>query len=185
MADTAIDTLVRDVGRTSDHELLVGLYDAEIRYMDAQLARVFEELKKEELWEDSWIIVTADHGEMLGEKGAYNHGLDSLTEGEIHIPMIIKPPLSGSKTGIEVGRRNDFVQQVDLLPLLLTELSFEVPKEVQGVIPGRRKKPVVAALGPSHPGLGLLQALVQDHEKILVREDSTCLLYTSPSPRDS
>ena len=170
MSETAIDTLVKDVGRTSDHELLVGLYDAEIHYMDAQIGRVFDELRRRGLWEESWVIVTADHGEMLGEKGVYNHGVDSLSEGEIHIPLLIKPPSSGSSTGIVPGRHEVFVQQVDVLPLLLTELGIDVPEDVHGVLPGRRQKPVVAELWPSNRAKGLLQAIVQDTEKLLWRE---------------
>ncbi len=170
MSDTAIDTLVKDIRRSADHELLVGLYDGEIRYMDAQVGRVFDDLKRRGLWEESWVIVTADHGEMLGEKGVYNHGVDSLSEGEIHIPLIIKPPKSGSKTGISVGRRADFVQQVDLLPLLLSELGIDIPRDVHGVLPGRRKKPIVAELRPSNATQGLLQAIVHDKDKLLWRE---------------
>jgi len=182
MSDTAIDTLVRDIGRTADHKLLVGLYDAEIHYMDAQVGRVFEELRRRGLWEDSWVIVTADHGEMLGEKGVYNHGVDSLSEGEIRIPLIVKPPASGSTTGITLGRHDVFVQQVDLLPMILSELGIDVPEEVHGVLPGRRKKPVVAELWPHNRTQGLLQAIVHEKDKLLWREEGLELYDLGSDP---
>ncbi|MEO2169837.1 MAG: sulfatase-like hydrolase/transferase, partial [bacterium] len=55
MSESALDTLVKGVGRTDDRELLVGLYDGEIHYMDAQVGRVFDDLKRRGLWENSWV----------------------------------------------------------------------------------------------------------------------------------
>lgn len=184
MSESALDTLVKGVGRTDDRELLVGLYDGEIHYMDAQVGRVFDDLKRRGLWENSWVIVTADHGEMLGEKGSYNHGDDSLSEGEIHIPLLIKPPASGSRTGLTVGREGGFVQQVDLLPLLLSELGIDIPEDVQGVLPGQRTEPVIADLWPSHRGGGRLQAMVEEHEKILCRESGLELYDLESDPNE-
>jgi len=55
-------------------EALNGLYDAEIRHMDDQLDRLFAHLKETGQWEDTMVVVCADHGELLGE-----HDLSTAT----------------------------------------------------------------------------------------------------------
>jgi arylsulfatase A-like enzyme len=67
------------------------LYDAEILYMDHYFGKFLQKLKAWNLYENSMIIVTADHGELLGEHGKYEHG-QYLYQEEIHVPLIIKFP---------------------------------------------------------------------------------------------
>ncbi|MFB6256323.1 MAG: sulfatase, partial [Haloplanus sp.] len=49
------------------------LYDAEIAHIDAQLTRLFDWLKKRGEWEETTVIVAADHGELHGEHDLYGH----------------------------------------------------------------------------------------------------------------
>ena len=119
------------------------LYDAELAYMDHHLGRFFEHLLQSGLYEESWIVVTADHGELLGDDGMYGHG-NSLSQAEVHIPLIIKEP------GADRPRRTDdsIVQQVDVMPHLLERLGLPKPPNMQGVpIPGRGH-PIVAEVYP-------------------------------------
>jgi arylsulfatase A-like enzyme len=105
----------------------LAVYDAAIQYTDHQLGRVIEHLKELGLYEDMWIIVTADHGELYGENDTWGHG-DSLSEPEIKIPLIIKEPGADRPRGID----DTPVQQTDILPLLLTRLGLPLPAGVQG-----------------------------------------------------
>lgn len=66
-------------------------YDCGIRYMDDHLGRVFDALRRAGVWDDLAIVVTADHGENMGELGIYGEHAtaDAVTP---HIPLIIRWP---------------------------------------------------------------------------------------------
>ncbi len=71
-------------------------YYEELFWIDLQLGRLFAILD-EHLGDDKILIVTSDHGETFGERGAYGHG-HGLHESEIHVPLLLEGP------GIEPGR---------------------------------------------------------------------------------
>ena len=74
------------------------LYDAEIRYTDDQIALLFLELRRLGLYDSSWIVVTADHGELFGEHDRHGHGV-TLDQEVVRIPLIVKPPLGVGTAG--------------------------------------------------------------------------------------
>jgi arylsulfatase A-like enzyme len=120
-------------------------YDAEIRYMDREIGRLLDHLRLRGLYENTWIFVLADHGDLigdpvLGETGLWGHG-DSLTEAEIHIPFLVKEPGPGARKGEDPT----LVQQVDILPTILQRLGIALPPHVQGK-PIGEKHPIVAEL---------------------------------------
>lgn len=88
-------------------------YDAEIRLVDFHLDRLLRELPSNTL-----VIITADHGESLGEHNTYfSHG-ENIYDELLHIPLIIKSPRSfkgGSKVSVPVSA-------VDIVPTILKEL---------------------------------------------------------------
>ncbi len=97
-----------------DH--LLGLYEGEIRFLDDQLARLFGELRTRSLWDNSLIVVTADHGEEFLEHGhVAHHELTGLAEELIRIPLVLKPP-GGSRRGVVI---DDLVRMVDFAPTIL------------------------------------------------------------------
>ena len=93
------------LGNAADYDDPVQrLYEAEIRYADEQLGRVFEALP-----EDAWIFLTSDHGEEFGEHpGAYDQGPippntrhgHTLYQEVIHVPLIVRPP--GGRNGVRI-----------------------------------------------------------------------------------
>lgn len=86
-------------------------YDCGVRYMDDKIADIIQHLKDNGIYEDTAIIITADHGENLGELGIYaEHG--SADEITTRIPMIIKWP--GMKKGIDKGLHVN----IDLAPTI-------------------------------------------------------------------
>ncbi|QZP38250.1 sulfatase [Halobaculum magnesiiphilum] len=74
-----------------ERQLLIDLYDGEIRYNDMRIGQFLEALRERELLEESLLIVTADHGDAFGEHGYYEHPRylhDEIT----HVPLFVRPP---------------------------------------------------------------------------------------------
>jgi arylsulfatase A-like enzyme/Flp pilus assembly protein TadD len=103
-------------------------YDAEVAYVDAELGRFFQFLEEKGLWDDSLVILTADHGEGLGEHGELNHGM-FLYDATLHIPLIFKLPGETQR-----GRRvSDQVRLIDVVPTVLDILKLPPLSQAQGV----------------------------------------------------
>lgn len=80
------------INRMNDKELqkFINLYDALVRSVDNAIANLLAELKKQDKLKNTLIVITADHGTNLGEKGLTRHG--SVYERVIRIPLIICGP---------------------------------------------------------------------------------------------
>ncbi len=88
-------------------------YDGEILYADEIVGRLFDELRRLDLFDRSLIVLLSDHGEGLGDHGEADHGV-LLYREVMRVPFIVKLP--GQQGG---GRRvSDPVQLVDLNPTL-------------------------------------------------------------------
>ena len=80
-----------------ERELLIDLYDAEIRYNDAKVGEFLDALRERDLLAESLVIVTADHGDAFGDHGYYEHPRylhDEIT----HVPLIVRPPGGRAET---------------------------------------------------------------------------------------
>ncbi len=119
------------------------LYDAEILYMDSELGRLFRVLRERGLWERTLIVVTSDHGELLGERGDWGHER-FLWEPLVRVPLIVKP--AGPRQAAR--RETDPVSLVDVMPLILRSVGLAVPEAVQGEAPPARRRPVLAEVNP-------------------------------------
>ncbi|MFB6243482.1 MAG: sulfatase [Halobaculum sp.] len=93
-----------------------GLYDAEIAHIDDQLTRLFDWLRDTGRWDDTAIVVCADHGELHGEHGFYGHEF-CLYDQLVNVPLLIKHP------GVEGDRRTDTVELIDLYHTVLDTLD--------------------------------------------------------------
>ncbi len=102
-------------------EALTCLYDEEIAYLDCRIGQLLKWLNSQKLLEDTLLIITADHGEHLGEKGLYSH-VASLYEPIVHIPLIMRYPEL-----IEASSLNDaLVQLIDIVPTILQVAGLEI-----------------------------------------------------------
>ena len=106
---------------------LVRLYDAEITYVDAGIGQVIASLKKMGLWDNTLIILSADHGEAFGEHGLYYHS-HSLYEEEVRVPCIIKPPRSRPPVREIPG----VVRNLDVPMTIMDYCGMAVPENTQG-----------------------------------------------------
>ena len=77
-------------------------YDGEIAFADAELGRLFDYLDGHEELANALVIVTADHGEALGEDGFYFAHSHSLGLDQVHVPLVIVGP--GVRSGVREAR---------------------------------------------------------------------------------
>ena len=95
-----------------DREYLISLYDAQIRYADANIGEMMSALESRGLLGRSLVILTSDHGEEFWEHGNYEHG-HSLYDELLRVPLVIAGP------GLPQAEVKSRVRHVDLLPTLL------------------------------------------------------------------
>ncbi len=128
--------LMRGTAKLDDdaRAVLRDRYDAEIRDMDRELGVLLAAVRARPGGDRALIIVTADHGEALGEEGRLGHGF-WLSEELTRIPLLVRYP--GDRAG---GTRSEEpIQLIDVLPLLARELDLVVPQQVEGVEQGKRE----------------------------------------------
>ena len=102
-------------------------YYATISHIDSELGRVLDELDQSGQRENTLVIFTSDHGDMLGDHGLFAKGA-FLYDPAVRVPLIFSWPGRLSN-----GRRCDaLVELVDIVPTLYELLELEIPERVQG-----------------------------------------------------
>ncbi len=83
----------------AERQSMLAVYDAGIAYSDQALGTFFAGLRKQELYDDSSIFISADHGEGFGEHGFYLHAHHFWDE-VVRIPLVVKSPrIAGGRDG--------------------------------------------------------------------------------------
>jgi arylsulfatase A-like enzyme len=112
----------------SDRELadLEALYDGELRYVDAELERLFGALEARGRLEDTAIVVTADHGEEFLDHGRLGHH-PTLYDELIHVPLLVwlPPDARGSFEVPAAGTVSGQVSLLDVAPTVTDLLGVE------------------------------------------------------------
>jgi arylsulfatase A-like enzyme len=105
----------------------ISQYDAEIRFTDDQMARLFEFLRESEWMSKTITIITSDHGETLTERDhPFSHGIRTYDEQAV-IPLIINVP------DLNVHKRiSEQVSAIDIMPTILDKLNLRNPYPVHG-----------------------------------------------------
>jgi len=149
------------------------LYDAEIHFADEHLGRLLDALRERELYDETLVVVTADHGEMLGEHGEWGHNGIPF-EPVTRVPLIVKPP-GGAAARVEERP----IQLPALFHLVLAAAGQEPAPQVDA-------QPRVAEVWhPPAPGVGEWKVLWQDELKYLQHGDGKHRLYDlSRDPRE-
>jgi arylsulfatase A-like enzyme len=107
-------------------ERATALYDGEIAYTDAQIGRLLDGLAPLGLADDVVTVITADHGESLGEHDFYfDHG-EFLYDTCLRVPLVIHAP------GYSSVRVNDLVGTIDVAPTILELLAASPLVDIQG-----------------------------------------------------
>jgi len=106
------------------------LYDGEILYTDRQLERLFQEMKRLDVFENALVVVTSDHGEEFLDHGQWEHQ-KTLYEEQLRVPLIIKFP--NVPDGAMGPRRvSGQVSLVDVAPTVLDALGVPAPPTFEG-----------------------------------------------------
>ncbi len=140
------------IDRRAYFTLRRGLYDETMAHQDHQLGRLVERLKREGEWEDTLLIIAADHGHPAGTFARFGRGLvepqPEPWQGALFDSYSTRVPLIFVWPGrIAGGRRIDPpVSMIDVLPTLLDLLELPRPEVLQGqslapLLLGREAKP--------------------------------------------
>ena len=106
---------------------LTDRYDGELSYLDEHVGRLISHLRKDpEAWSRTLVIVTADHGESLGEHSVLGHCF-RLYEPEVAIPLILKLP-GRAVSRVDTTR----VSQIDVLPTVLDQVGLAIDGDLPG-----------------------------------------------------
>ena len=121
-----VPTMPDQIANRADFKHLVDGYDGAIRFMDDQIGRLFQTLADLGVLDDTAIVISADHGEAMGEQGIYG---DHVCAGEaVHnIPMIVRWP------GAARDRLHDgLLYNIDFHPTLCELLGIPIPSGWDG-----------------------------------------------------
>jgi arylsulfatase A-like enzyme len=163
------------LGTNQEVGFYIARYDAEIRYMDAQVGRVLDEFRARNLAGNTVVVLTSDHGESLGEHNYYfEHGrlpYDSCAR----VPLLIRWP-GRTEGGHEY---EGVVELVDIVPTLLEAVGLPPNPDAEG-------KSLVALLEgrpPDLPEYALTESGYALNYQRAIRNDVWKLIYV-PSKTD-
>jgi len=106
-----------------ERQFIVDLYDSSIKYIDNTIGLLFEYLNEQDLLNNTYVVITADHGEELWDHGHYGHGAQigrpmTLYNEMIHVPLlIIGSHIKHSEVRVPVSL-------VDMVPTILSMLGI-------------------------------------------------------------
>lgn len=106
-------------GRVSD------LYDGNLHRIDASVGRMLAAWAALDRQRELVVVVTADHGEGMGEHGLYDHGTTVYDE-MTHIPLLVWPARA---VGDWERRAGAFFSIEDVMPMLLNIVDLEMPRD--------------------------------------------------------
>jgi arylsulfatase A-like enzyme len=108
-------------------EEVIALYDASIRWVDAQIGRLVDALRECRLWDNCVLALTADHGEEFLDHGGRYHSPSKVTEELVHVPLLLHVPGISKRQ----SARPPF-SLLDLAPTLLDAVDASIPRSYRG-----------------------------------------------------
>ncbi len=127
--------------RDADVRLIRALYFGLITEVDVHVGRVIEHLKQTGQYENTKIILTADHGEMLGDHHMW--GKSHVYDPAYRVPLIIRDPACRDANGTTVSH---LTESVDITPTILDLAGRAIP----GSMDGRSLRPFLSANAPEN-----------------------------------
>ncbi|HVV86391.1 MAG TPA: sulfatase-like hydrolase/transferase [Kofleriaceae bacterium] len=129
------------------------LYDSNVSYQDQVLGDLVEKLKTAGIWDQTMLIVTADHGDEQWEDGRVGHG-GSSRDMLVHVPLLIHyPPM------IKPGKYTEGTEIIDIVPTIADALGVQQDAEWQG----QSLIPLTQGVGAGYPRLTLSSMYEDSH----------------------
>ncbi|MCB1195803.1 sulfatase [bacterium] len=110
-----------------DLNTYIDMYDSEIRYVDHYIGELLELVRRNGLFDNTIVVITADHGEAFLEHGFCEHG-NALYREEIDIPLIVRFP-NTQPFPTKVTHR---IEQIDVIQSILEHMGYGYPYPVHG-----------------------------------------------------
>ncbi len=104
-------------------------YYAQCTASDEAIGRILNKLKESNLWDNTIVVFSADHGEMMGSHGVRPFTKQLAWDESIRVPFLIRYPSIGKNKGAVV---NAPINTPDILPSLLSLTNIEIPDKVEG-----------------------------------------------------
>jgi arylsulfatase A-like enzyme len=130
----------------ADFDAIRRAYNASVDYMDDQIGEFFDWMKEQGIWEDTTVIITSDHGQMLGEEGFYGHQY-SVHRHLTSVPLIVKSGNIERETDelLELRQLYDLIpkwsgQDSETADIEVAKGGYEFPDFMIHRIPKERKQ---------------------------------------------
>ena len=111
------------------------IYHGMVKYIDDQLGRILKRLDDLGLADNTLVIFTSDHGDMVGAHGCIGKSISSIFDDLVRIPLVMRFP-GRIQPGTVVEQP---VSQIDYMPTILDYLGMPVPEKIHG----RSMRPLV------------------------------------------
>jgi len=154
------------------------IYEAQLRQVDEILVGpLIEGLRAAGLYDDTLVVLTADHGEELYDHRGYAHG-HALWEEVIHVPMIVKFP-KGARPPVPGREVTALTRSIDFYPSVLAFIGAPAPQGLPGV-------PVLQGVYPSFSVSETKRdwSLTEEGWKLIWRKEGESLFHLDEDPTE-
>ena len=103
-------------------------YDEYILYVDSEFARLYRYMEQNGLLENTWLVLTSDHGEMF-ERGIIKHTTLAMSQPVVRVPLMIFGPQIDSRVDIHQS-----TNAIDVLPTFASLMGQEIPDWCEGIV---------------------------------------------------
>ena len=154
----------------AEREHLVRLFDGNLAFADQEVGALRRAMEAEGLWEKTVVIVAADHGEELHERGWIGHNVH-LYEPSVHVPLIVRFPKGTGPSGVRVPALADLL---DVAPTIADVFGVRGKGGSDREFQGRSLLPVIAG-APGKPAV--LSRTVWDRPRYALRDERFKYVY--------
>ena len=148
-------------------------YAGTLSMTDRWFGKLLDTLEKTQMMKDSLVILTTDHGHLLGEHGFTGKNIMHAYNELAHLPLIVHLP-GHERAGERVGA---LTQNIDFMPTLLDYYQVEIP----GTVRGHSLKGILEGREDSVRG----QALFGWHGKAVNVTDGQYTYFRAPASEDN
>ena len=113
---------------TEDAHAIRRAYWGLMAEVDDHVGRIVEALRASGAWDRTLIVLTTDHGEMMGDHHLFGKG--GYFDQSFHIPLIVRDPSRPAAHGTTVDA---FTEAVDVMPTILEAIGAPVPRQLDGL----------------------------------------------------